>query len=101
MIRKVDKPTDWVNSLVVFEKPKSNKLCICLDPRPLNKAIRQEHFSLPTLEDITTQLSGACVFSRLDANHGYWKIPLTKRVNCSPRSIVHSGVIVSSECHLA
>ena len=78
MIRKVDEPTDWVNSLVVLEKPKSNKLCICLDPRPLNKAIRREHFQLPNLEDITTRLSGAHVFSKLDANHGYWQIPLTE-----------------------
>ena len=30
------------------------KLRICLDPRPLNNAIRREHFQLPTLEDITT-----------------------------------------------
>ena len=65
VIRKVDVPTDWVNSLVVFEKPKSKKLHICLDPRPLNKAIRREHFQLPTLEDITTRLSGACFFSKL------------------------------------
>ena len=78
VVRKVDEPTEWVNSLVVIEKPKSKKLCICLDPRPLNKAIRREHFQLPTLEDITTRLTGARVFSKLDANHGYWQIPLSK-----------------------
>ena len=38
VIKKVEEPTDWVNSLVVVEKPKSKKLRICLDPRPLNKA---------------------------------------------------------------
>ena len=57
VIRKVDEPTEWVNSLVVVEKPKSKKLRVCLDPRPLNKAIRREHFHLPTLEDITTRLT--------------------------------------------
>ena len=67
------------NREVVIEKPKSQKLCICLDPRPLNKAIRREHFQLPTIEDITTRLSGAHVFSKLDANHGYWQIPLSKQ----------------------
>ena len=51
-------------------------LRICLDPRPLNKAIQGEHFQLPALEDIATQLSGATVFSALDANHGYWQVPL-------------------------
>ena len=54
VIRRVDEPTDWVNSLVVIEKPRSKKLRICLDPRPLNNAIRREHFQFPTLEDITT-----------------------------------------------
>ena len=78
VIRRVDEPTDWVNSLVVIEKPRSKKLRICLDPRPLNNAIRREHFQLPTLEDITTRLSGARVFTKLDANHGYWQIPLSE-----------------------
>ena len=76
VIKKVEEPTDWVNSLVVVEKPKSKKLRICLDPRPLNKAILREYFQLPTLEDIATRLSGARIFSKLDANHGYWQIPL-------------------------
>ena len=67
-----------MNSLVVIEKPKSKKLRVCLDPRPLNNAIRREHFQLPTLEDITTRLSGARVFTKLDANHGYWQIPLSE-----------------------
>ena len=78
VIRRVDEPTEWVNSLVVVEKPKSKKLRVCLDPRPLNKAIRREHFHLPTLEDITTRLTGACIFSKLDANHGYWQVPLAE-----------------------
>ena len=40
VIEKVDEPTEWVNSVVLVEKPNSEKLCICLDPRPLNEAIQ-------------------------------------------------------------
>ena len=40
---KEDEPTDWVNPMVVVEKP-NGKLRICLDPGPLNKAIKREHF---------------------------------------------------------
>ena len=76
VIRKVDELTEWVNSMVVVEKPKTRKLRICLDPRALNKAIQREYYQLPTLEDISTRLSGARVFSRLDASHGYWQISL-------------------------
>ena len=76
MIKKVDQPTDWVNSLVIAEKSKTGKLRICLDPRDLNKAIKREHFQLPTIEVITTRLSSATVFNKLDPNNGYWQIPL-------------------------
>jgi hypothetical protein len=51
VIRKVDEPTDWVNSLVVAEKHKTGKLRVCLDPRNLNLRIKREHFQLPTIED--------------------------------------------------
>ncbi|CAC5365633.1 unnamed protein product [Mytilus coruscus] len=74
VIRKVDEPTDWVNSLVVVEKPKTGKLRICLDPRNLNKAIKREHFALPTIEDITTRLTGVTYLSKLDCNNGYWQL---------------------------
>ena len=76
VIRRVDEPIQWVNSLVIVEKPKSRKLRTCLDPRHLNKAIQREHFQLPILEDNTTWLAGAQMFLKLDANHGYGQIPL-------------------------
>ena len=58
------KPTDWVNGLVVVEKP-NQKLRVCLDPRPLNKAIKREHLHLPTTEEISSRMSGAFYFSKL------------------------------------
>ncbi|CAB4045861.1 Hypothetical predicted protein, partial [Paramuricea clavata] len=38
IIKKVNEPTAWVNSMVVNEK-RSGKLRICIDPRDLNKAL--------------------------------------------------------------
>ena len=35
VIAPVEKPTEWVSSLVVVEKRESGKLRICLDPRDL------------------------------------------------------------------
>ena len=65
----------WVNSLVVVENPDVS-LRLCLDPRDLNKAIKREHFQLPTFEDISTRLAAATHFTKLDAKKGYWQIPL-------------------------
>lgn len=78
IICKVTEPTQWVNALVVCEKPKTGKLRICLDPRPLNKAIMRPHYPLPTLEDVTSKLAGAKFFSILDARSGYWAIKLSE-----------------------
>jgi hypothetical protein len=78
VIVKVTEPTDWVNALVVVEKPRTGKLRICLDPRDLNKAIKRPHYPLPTIEDIMPKLTGAKYFSVLDARSGYWAIKLTE-----------------------
>ena len=71
VIRKVDEPTEWVNSMVTVEKLNSNKLRICLDPKDLSVAIQWEHFELPTVEEIVARMAGEKVFSKIDLNHGY------------------------------
>ena len=50
------------------------KVTHCLNPRPLNNAIKHERLHLPTAEEIFSQMSGACFFSKLDASSGYWQI---------------------------
>ena len=73
IIKKADEPTDWVSSLVVVQKP-NGKLRVCLDPRDLNKAIKREHYQLPTTEDILAQMANAKCFTKLDASNAYWQI---------------------------
>ena len=73
VIEKVTHPTDWVSNIVVVEKS-NGKLRLCLDPRNLNKAIKWEHFQLPTVDDIMAKMPGAKIFSKLDASSGYWHI---------------------------
>ena len=75
VIRKIDKPTEWVNTVVVVEK-QNGGLRICFDPRDLNKTIKREYYQLPTFEEIATRQSGAKLFMKLDANKRYWHIPL-------------------------
>ena len=75
IIRKVDRPSDWVNSIICVEK-ENGDLRICLDPYNLNKAIRREHHYTQTLDDVLPRLSKAKVFSKLDARSGYWNVLL-------------------------
>lgn len=76
IISPVDYPTDWVNNLQIVEKPNSNELRICLDPKPLNECIRREHFLIPTIDDLTSGLAEKRVFSVLDLKSGYWQMEL-------------------------
>ena len=75
IIKPVNKPTAWVNSMVVNEK-QNGKLRICIDPRDLNKALLREHYQSPTQQEITSRLAGAKYFSKLDVTSGFWQMPL-------------------------
>ena len=61
--------------MVVVQK-KDGSLRICIDPKDLNRALKREHYQLPTIEEITARMQGARYFSTLDARSGYWQIPL-------------------------
>ena len=76
VIEKVVEPSEWVSGLVVVHK-KDGNLRVCLDPRNLNKALRREHFKLPTREEVMAQFAGAKVLSKLDAKLGFWQLKLT------------------------
>ncbi|XP_033760786.1 uncharacterized protein K02A2.6-like [Pecten maximus] len=73
-ITKVDKPTEWVSSMVV--NVKGDKIRICIDPRDLNKAIRREHHPMKTIEEVITDIPDARIFSVLDAKSGFLQIKL-------------------------
>ena len=77
VIEPVSGPSDWVNSMVIVEKS-NGKLRICLDPRDLNQVIKRHHLQLPTADEITARMAGACFFTKLDASSGYWQIKVDK-----------------------
>ena len=74
-LAKVTTPTDWISSMVAVRKP-SGKLRICLDLQDLNRALKQPHYPMPTVEEILPHLSNAKVFSILDAKDGFWQVKL-------------------------
>ena len=78
ILAKVTEPTSWVSSLVIVKKP-NGKIRVCLDPRDLNRAIKRSHYPLPTIEEVATCLSGAKVFSVLDARCGFWEVKLDEK----------------------
>eukprot|EP00118_Oscarella_pearsei_P023104 m.272463 g.272463 ORF g.272463 m.272463 type:complete len:1311 (+) comp40563_c0_seq3:40-3972(+) len=77
VITKVDEPTDWCSGMVLHPKP-NGSLRICVDLTELNKWVKRERHILPSVEDSLAQLKDARVFSKLDANSGFWQIPLAE-----------------------
>ena len=71
IISPVDQPTPWVSSVVVTTK-KSGALRVCVDPRPLNKALKRETYPMPILDEILPDLSQAKVFTTVDLRSGFW-----------------------------
>jgi len=72
-IRKADEPTEWCTGMVVVPKGKG-KVRICV-----SYYVRRERQILPSVEQTLAQLQGAQVFSKLDANLGFWQIKLSKQ----------------------
>ena len=77
IITPISTPTDWVSSMVVVEK-KDGSLRICLDSKDLNASIKRSHYQIPVLDEVTSQLNGAKIFSTFDAKNGYWQVPLSE-----------------------
>ncbi|KAK2713573.1 hypothetical protein QYM36_009451 [Artemia franciscana] len=75
IIEKVSKPTEWVNSIVIVEKP-DGSLRLCLDPRNLNKCIKRPHHPIRTFDDVAIKCANSKKFSKLDARHGCWSMEL-------------------------
>ena len=62
VISKVDQPTAW----------------ICVDLKPLNENVLREVYPMPHVDETLAFLAGAKVFSKLDANSGFWQVPLAE-----------------------
>ena len=77
VIKKIEEPTEWCAGMVVV--PKSDRrVRICVDLTKLNESVRRERHQLPAVDQTLAQLAGARVFTKLDANSGFWQIPLAK-----------------------
>ena len=77
VIVPVDEPTDWCSGLVVVPKP-SGAVRLCVDYTRLNKFVRREHHVLPAVDHTLGQLTGAKFFTKLDANSGFYQVPLSE-----------------------
>ena len=75
ILEPVAVPTEWISSMVVVKKS-NGKIRLCIDPKPLNQALKRNHYPLPVMDDLLAQLANAKVFSVVDARNGFWHVQL-------------------------
>ena len=90
VIVPVTEPTDWVSSLAYSWKADGD-LRTCLNPTHLNKAIRQDHYRTPTLEEITHELAGSTKFTKVDGSSSYYCIVLNYESSLLTTFNTHRG----------
>lgn len=78
IIEKTEEPTEWVHDLVIVEK-RDGSVRLCLNPIPLNKNLMREYFSIPTQEELISNLSSKKYFTVLDMKEGFHQFKLDKK----------------------
>ena len=90
VITKVEGPINWCAGMVVV--PKANqKVRICVDLTRLNKNVQRERHILPSVDHTLAQFAEAHYFTKLDANSGFWQVPLSKKSACLTTFIMPFG----------
>lgn len=75
IVEKVTEHSDWVSNVLIVPKSDSS-LLICIDPIPLNVALKRLNYQFTTIDEILPQLGKAKIFSTVDVNKGFWHIEL-------------------------
>ncbi|KAL7832506.1 hypothetical protein SRHO_G00295240 [Serrasalmus rhombeus] len=79
VITPVAEPTNWVSSMVAAHKKGKQEIRLCINPKDLNTALKRPHYPMRSVEEVAAQMSGATVFSVLDAKNSFWQIRLDKK----------------------
>ena len=61
---------------ILFARKKNGKLRMCIDYRQLNSNTVLDAYPLPQIDELTSQLNGTKVFSKIDLNNAYHQIPM-------------------------
>ncbi len=78
VISPVTVPTEWCSGMVCVPKANGN-VRICVDFTQLNKGVKREVHPMPSVDESLSKLGQGKVFSKLDANSGFWQVPLDEQ----------------------
>ena len=79
-------PHEWVSNAMITRKKEGEQICLNVDMRHVNLALKPTHYAVPTINVLRHQLNGATRFTKLDFRHAFHQIKL---VNKSLYDILH------------
>ena len=82
--------TEWDSPVVIAPKA-DGSYRFCVDYRKLNSMTVRSTYPLPRMDDCIDSLGEATIFSTLDANWGYWQIPVAAADRDKATFTSHAG----------
>jgi hypothetical protein len=76
---------------VVLAKKKDGTWRFCIDYRGLNNITIRDMYPIPRIDDALDALSGAKLFSTLDAWTGYWQVPIAEEDRAKTGFVTKNG----------
>ncbi|XP_065195262.1 uncharacterized protein K02A2.6-like [Sycon ciliatum] len=77
IIEPVSEPRDWCHPIVIVDKKGTTEKRLTVDFKKLNDQIQRPTHPTQPPRDVVTSVSGR-FFTKLDARHGYWQVPLSE-----------------------
>ena len=77
IIEPVTEPTDRCHPIVVVDKKKSSEKKLTVDLKSLNSQVKRPAHPMAMPCDLLPNIGTSKWFTKVDASHGYWQIPLS------------------------
>lgn len=90
VIERIDASV-WTSNIVVARK-KDGGVRVCVNLSNVNQALVPQRYPLPTMEELTEQIAGSTVFSKLDLAWGYLQLELAEECRYISAFVTHDGV---------
>ncbi|XP_065193134.1 uncharacterized protein LOC135824328 [Sycon ciliatum] len=78
IIEEVTEPSAWCHPIVIVDKKGTNEKRLTVDFKKLNDQVERPAHPAPSPRDAVSSVGNARYFTKLDARHGYWQVPLSE-----------------------
>ena len=96
VIEPVEEPTQWRSGLTIAPKPNGG-IRMCVDLTALNRGVKREVYPFPIVSEMLSNLAEGKVFSKLDANSGFWQVRLDPECKLLTTFITPWGAVLLQE----